>query len=124
MKAAPVVGIALCFALAFAMLSGAGWTAATGGTDGGGIVKEVNDTANSTPVGISGSTGNQDDGDIVGFIINGSSKLIDFVLLGLTIGGVLANLGFPLWMTEPLGWAIQLVLSVGFAQFTLNRVLR
>lgn len=124
MKAGPIVGVAVCFALAFAMLAGAGWTAQTGATDGDLIRDEVNDTANNSPVGISGGTGSQDDGDIVGFIINGSGKLVDFVLLGLTIGSVLANLGFPLWMTRPIGWAIQLVLMVGFAQFTLNRVLK
>jgi hypothetical protein len=124
MKAGPIVGIAVCFALAFAMLSGAGWTAQTGATSGDLVREEVNNTSNSSDVGISGGTGSQDDGDIVGFIINGSNKLVNFVMLGLTIGSVLANLGFPLWMTRPIGWAIQLVLMVGFAQFTLNRVLK
>jgi hypothetical protein len=124
MKASPIVGIAVCFALAFAMLAGAGWTAQTGATDGDIVVDEVNSSANNSPIGITGATNNQDDGDIVGFIVNGSEKLIDFVLLGLTIGSVLANLGFPLWMTRPIGWGVQLVLMVGFAQFTLNRVLR
>lgn len=124
MKASPIVGIAVCFALAFAMLAGAGWTAQTGGTSGDLVRDEVNQTANNSPIGISGATGSEDDGNIVGFIINGSGKIIDFVLLGLTIGSVLANLGFPLWMTRPIGWAIQLVLMIGFAQFTLNRVLK
>lgn len=124
MKAAPTVAIAISFGLAFAMLAGGGWTSQTGGHDGDIVVDAVNDTQNASNVGISGAAGSQDDGDIVGFIINGSGKIVDFVLLGLTIGSVLANLGFPLWMTEPIGWAIQLVLMVGFTQFALNRVLQ
>lgn len=124
MRAAPIVSLALAFALAYAMLAGAGWTAQTGAGTGDIVVDEVNQTANNSPVSIEGSTGSQDNGDIVGFIINGSDKLVSFFLLGLTIGSVLANLGFPLWMTEPIGWAIQLTLSVGFAQFVLKRVVR
>lgn len=124
MRAAPIVSIALAFALAYAMLAGAGWTAQTGASGGDVIVSEVSDTANNSPVNVSGSPGSQDDGAIVGFIVNGSDKVVDFVLLGLTIGGVLANLGFPLWMTRPIGWVVQLTLMVGFAQFVLNRVFK
>lgn len=124
MRSAPVIGIAVCFAVAYAMLAGAGWTAATGGTSGGGVVDSVSDQANKSEIKGEGNPGQSDDGDIVGFIINAGRNLDDIVALGLTIGTSLGNLGFPRWFTQPIGWAIQIVLSVGFAQFVANRVLR
>jgi len=123
MRGVPIIAIAISFAVAYAMLSGAGFTAATGAGGGGGIVQEVDDQANKS-VGINGSAGTQDDGDIVGFIINGSDKLLDFFLLGLTIGSVLGNLGFPEWFTTPVGWVIQITLTVAFVQVVINRVVR
>lgn len=124
MRSTPVVGIAIAFAIAFAMLAGAGWTAQAGGGGGDIVVDDVSDTANNSPVGIKGDTGNSDDGDIIGFIINGSTAVKDFLLLGLTVGSALGNLGFPRWFVEPLGWAIQMILMVAFTQFAVNRVLR
>lgn len=125
MKSSVIVVIALAFAMTAFMFAGSGFDAMVDAnpSDPSPVEDAVNDTAGTGPasdgeVSSRGSGG----GSLLEFVPSAPSFAIEVLTIGLVLGEEMRRIGFPVWVTTPVGWITQIVLSIGIVQFLLNRV--
>lgn len=66
----------------------------------------------------------QQEGSIVGLIINGASAVFTFLGAVILLPLEMNNLGFPWWFAFPVGLILQIHAGITGVQFTVNRVVR
>ena len=130
MRTKSVVGIVLCFGLAFALLSGSGIGAAVFGEIPGDestadtledITEDASVDEDSDRDGLSADVTGDNEPTLVGLSISagqfGAQLVASVALLPLT----LARLGFPTYFAYPVGGIAQIIAFIGLAQFVIGR---
>jgi len=132
MRAKSVLGVVLCFGLAFALLSGSGigaavFGAAPGDADTARTLDDVGeqasvdeDTENS---GLAGDVTGDNEPTIVGLAISAGSFVTELVVAVGLLPVALMRLGFPQYFAVPVGSIAQVIAFVGLAQFVTGREL-
>lgn len=127
MRTAGIVVVALLFVAVglLVSMSGLGQVYDRGYSDTSGPSDQFNDTANQSPAddgNLSGDVGSNDgDQNIIGFLINGASGVLDAVKFVATLPIQLNQLGLPWYAAYPVGAFIEIVAGIGFVQFVTGR---
>ena len=125
MQTKTVIGLVLCFGVAFSMLGGSGIGAAIFGEDPGehettrAIDKiaedaEVDDDEDS---GLSAEVAGDSEPTLVGVAISGGQFAVQLVAAVALLPLTLMQLGFPSYAAIPLGGIAQIVALIGLVQF-------
>jgi len=130
MRTKSVVGVVLCFGLAFALLSGSQVGPMVFGESPGGdpTAETLEQIGNETGVeqdrggeGLTGDVAGDNEPTVVGLTISaarfGWNLVVAVGLLPLT----LVRLGFPTWFSYPVGSIALIISFIGFAQFVIGR---
>jgi len=128
MRAKSVVGIVLCFGLAFSLLAGSGIGGAIFGENPG------DETTVDTLEDLGEEAGLEDEDESFSADVTGDNEP---TLTGLTLSAgqfagqlvvsvallplTLARLGFPTWFSYPVGGIAQVIALIGMMQFVLGR---
>jgi hypothetical protein len=125
MKASQIVVVALAIAMVAFMFSASGFDALTQADPSGEspAVEAVNETAGTGPASAGElDTRGSGGGSLLEFVPSAPSFALAVLTIGLVIEAELLRMGAQPWLATPIGWTIQIVLSIGFVQFVLNRV--
>ena len=132
MRAKSVLGVALAFGVAFALVSGSGIGAAVFGeaADNAETTRTLDEISNNSDVdpdsegdGFSADVTGDQEPTIVGAAISGGQFVVQLVSAVALLPVTLTRLGFPAYFAFPLGGVAQIVAFVGLAQFVTGREL-
>jgi hypothetical protein len=124
------VMVVLCLGTAALMLSMSGFGGLYGPdpTDGLDSDDELQSQASNSSVDEDGEFGgpsvSSGDGDIVGLIISGLSRIASLAAMVVLLPLELRDLGFPWWFAMPVGLVVQTIVGIGLVQFASGRVWR
>ena len=130
MQSKSVLGVVLCFGLAFAMLSGSQVGAMVFGENPGDestietlgdISEETGAEQDSEGDGLEGDVAGDDEPTVVGLTISAARFGWNLVLAVGLLPFTLMRLGFPEWFSFPVGSLALIIAFVGFAQFVIGR---
>lgn len=128
MQTQHVLGLVLCFGLAFALLAGpAGFAsstfgespdeAATSGTLGDIIDDASVDEEDGEDAGIRTNVAGDNEPTVVGVIISGGQFIVQLVGAVALFPIILSGLGFPWYWAYPVGGIAQVIAVIGLIQF-------
>jgi len=132
MRSKSVLGVALAFGVAFALVSGSGIGAAVFGetADNAETTRTLDDVASKAEVqpdsdegGFSADVTGDNEPTIVGAAISGGQFVTELVVAVALLPATLMRLGFPAYAAIPLGGVAQVVAFVGLTQFVTGREL-
>ena len=127
MKTTYPIALVLAMAIAGLMLAGSGFSAGVGvDRSSDQLSGEVGRVADNSSIddGFDGDVRAGSDDSIVGFIISGTGEVFRLFKLAILLPSTIRGLGFPGWFANPMGRAIQIIVSVGLVQFAVGRILR
>jgi len=131
MRAKSVVGIVLCFGLAFTLLSGSGIGEAVFGESPGDdpTVDALEDISEDATVdeesdrdGLSADVAGDNEPTLVGLGISAGRFAAQLVAAVALLPLTFARLGFPSYFAYPVGFIAQIIAFVGLAQFVRTGV--
>lgn len=118
-----VVTLAIVVAALMFTMSGAADIFGTGSSPGdSGVVGQAESVANDSAANDGVDTSAKSNSDLIGFIIGGLSTIASVVKLVVALPLTLEQIGFPKWFSYPLGIVMEIILSIGIAQFISGRV--
>ena len=132
MRAKSVLGVALCFGLAFSLLAGSGIGAAVFGASPGDAetARTLDDISNDAEVdpdsetgGIAADVTGDNEPTVVGVAISGGQFVAQLVGAVALLPVTLMRLGFPNYFAVPVGGFAQGVAVIGLYQFVSGREL-
>ena len=132
MRAQSILGVVLCFGLAFALLSGSGIGAAVFGASPGDAdtTRTLDDVGDQASVdsddggsGLAGDVSGDNEPTIVGLAISAGSFVTELVVAVGLLPLTLTRLGFPYYFAVPVGSILQVIAFIGLAQFVTGREL-
>jgi len=126
MRTIAVVGLVMCFGVAFALMAGSGVGAQIFGVDASGqpTIDALEDSGSDADVseeGVSGDVAGDNEPTLVGFAISGGSFIIGLISAVALLPVTLGNLGMPIYAAVPFGLAAQVIATVGLYQFITGR---
>jgi len=130
MRTTASVGLVLSIVVASIMFGGSGYassmandpSAGLGPIEGDLAQQANNSSVNRGEGGFEGSAGDQDESNLVSFIINGGGAVASIATFVLFLPVGLEALGAPYWFAWPIGLVAQLVASIGLIQFVTGRI--
>mgnify|MGYP006914305212 CR=1 FL=1 len=128
MQTKDVIGVVLCFGLAFAVVAGSGIGASIFGESPGDaetartledIQSEasVDEDAKNSDGGLSADIGTDNEPTLVGVAISGGQFLTSLVGAVALLPVTLTRLGFPSYFAIPVGGIAQIIAFIGLVQF-------
>lgn len=124
METKTVIGLVLCFGVAFSMLGGSGIGAAIFGESPGDheTTRAIDKIADSAEVdeddsGLSAEVAGDSEPTLVGVAISGGQFAVQLVAAVALLPLTLMQLGFPSYAAIPLGGIAQIVALIGLVQF-------
>jgi hypothetical protein len=132
MRAKSVLGVALCFGLAFSLLAGSGIGAAVFGASPGDAetARTLDDISNDAEVdpdseggGIAADVTGDNEPTTVGVAISGGQFIAQLVGAVALLPVTLIRLGFPNYFAVPIGGFAQGIAVIGLYQFVSGREL-
>ena len=132
MRAKSVLGVALCFGVAFALLAGSGIGAAVFGASPGDAetARTLEDIGNDAEVdpdsesgGIAADVTGDNEPTVVGVAISGGQFVTQLVGAVALLPVTLIRLGFPNYFAVPVGSFAQGIAVIGLYQFVSGREL-
>jgi len=132
MRTKSVLGVALAFGLAFALMAGSGIGAAVFGASPGDAetartLEDISEDAEVDPESESGGIAADVTGDneptVVGVAISGGQFVAQFVGAVALLPVTLMRLGFPNYFAVPVGGFAQAIAVIGLFQFVSGREL-
>ena len=127
MQTKPIIGVVLCFGIAFAMLGGSGVGAAVFGEAPGDhqTTRALDEIAGDSeldqeegdPGGLSAEVAGDSEPTLVGVAISGGQFAASLVGAVALLPVTLIQLGFPSWFAVPIGGAAQIIALIGLVQF-------
>lgn len=132
MRTKSVLGVALCFGLAFSLVAGSGIGAAVfgaspGDADTARTLQDISDNAevdrDSESGGIAADVTGDNEPTVVGVAISGGQFATQLVAAVALLPVTLMRLGFPNYFAVPVGGVAQTIAVVGVFQFVTGREL-
>lgn len=125
METKHVLGLVLCFGIAFSMLGGSGIGAAVFGEAPGDhettrAIDQISEDAavdEDDDSGLSAEVAGDSEPTLVGVAISGGQFAVQLVASVALLPLTLMQLGFPSYMAVPLGGVAQIVALIGLVQF-------
>jgi len=126
MQSKTILGVVLCFGLAFSLLAGSGIGAAIFGAAPGDAEtsRTVGDIANDSEVdsdndegGLAADVSGDNEPTLVGVAISGGQFAAQLVASVALLPVTLLRLGFPAYFAVPVGGIAQIVAFIGLVQF-------
>jgi len=130
MRSKSIIGVVLCFGLAFAVLSGSGIGAAVfaenpDSAETTRTLEEISDSADvdeeSEDSGLSADVVGDNEPSIVGIALSAGQFGVSLVGAVALLPLTLVRLGFPAYFAVPAGGILQIVALIGLAQFVIGR---
>ena len=130
MRTKSVVGVVLCFGLAFALLGGSEIGMLIFGEQAGSepTAETLGDIANESSVdeesdgdGLSADVTGDNEPTLVGLSISAGQFAAQLVASVALLPLTLARLGFPTYFAYPVGGIAQIIAFIGLAQFVIGR---
>lgn len=88
------------------------------------VEKAADDSAAAQDGNFSGQSVSQDDGNIVGLVIEGAGRIASVGALVVLLPFEMNNMGFPWWFAAPVGGLTQAIVGIGIVQFATGRFWR
>jgi len=125
MRTTRVLGVVLCFGLAFSLLAGAGFGAPFGQDPGSAetartleeLQEESSVDADAERGGLSADVAGDNEPTTIGVAISVGQFLVDWVAAVALLPVALIRLGFPAYFAVPVGGIAQVIAFIGLAQF-------
>lgn len=130
MQSKSVLGVVLCFGIAFAVLSGSGIGATIFGENPGDdpTVDTLGDIGDEADVdeegdgaGLSADVAGDDEPTLVGVALSAGQFGVQMVAAVALLPLTLVRLGFPSYFAVPIGGVAQIIAFLGLAQFVSGR---
>lgn len=124
MRTAPIIGVVLALAVAFALLAGSGIGASIFGaspadSEAKRTLEDVGEDAqvDEDGGGVSADVAGDNEPTLVGFAISGGQFIVQLIGAIALLPVTLTRLGFPSYFAVPAGFFAQIVGTIGFYQF-------
>lgn len=129
MRTLAAVLFVLALGLSFSVVTMSGAGVAIFGEDAGangglGPMDQLNESGEDDNADISGDVAGEDEANIVGFIIDGTTFVLGTAAAVVFVPGTLMALGVPSYIAVPFGSLLMFLASVGVVQFATGRVWR
>ena len=130
MRTKSVVGVVLCFGLAFTLLAGSGIGGAVFGESPGDettvdtledITEDATVDEDSDRDGLSADVTGDNEPTLVGLSISAGQFAAQLVASVALLPLTLVRLGFPTYFAYPVGGIAQIIAFIGLAQFVIGR---